>query len=255
MEKQGFKITAAVIVKNGQKTVSECLESLKWCDEIIMVDDYSTDKTVEIAKKFGAKIFKRKLRGNFAQQRNFALSKSSGEWVLFIDADEMVTGELRDEIIRSIELVPEGVTGFAFRRIDYFLSYRLKYGPAARNYFFRLIKKGYGKWVTPQPEELKTSGKVKQLKHKIIHRRQEDIAGFIEKYNFYSTLEADVRSKRGENTNLIKIIYMPTKCFFSAYFFDLGFLDGSPGFILCFMIFFIQFLIQVKLWGKRKVNR
>lgn len=254
MKNPRFTITAAIIVRNGEKTIKECLNSIKWCDEIVVVDDYSTDKTIEFARKFGARIFKRKLEGDFAGQRNFALKKSKGKWVLFIDADEMVTEGLREEIIQSLETVPKNVTGFSFRRIDYFLGRQLKHGPAAKSYFFRLIKKGKGKWVVPQPEILETSGEVGCFKNKVIHHRKENISDFVKKYNFYSSLEAGVRFKKGEKTNLIKIIYIPTKYFFSTYIADLGFLDGLPGFILCSMVFFIQFLIQVKLWEKTKVK-
>src|SRR6185437_16673815 len=93
-----MKISAVVLTKNEEKNIVHCLQGLQWCDEIIVIDDNSTDQTVALAKKHKANVFTRSLQGNFAQQRNFGLDKTTGDWVLFIDADERISAELLAEI-------------------------------------------------------------------------------------------------------------------------------------------------------------
>ena len=248
MNRQKIKITGAIIVRNGEKTLNASLESIKWCDEIIVVDDYSTDSTVEIAKSYGARIFKRRLKGDFSSQRNFALEKAKGNWILYIDADESVPANLRKEILNKLPKTPHKIAGYSFQRVDYFLGYRFRYGPAATSWFFRLVKKNRARWIGKQPERLGSKGEVRQLKGKVVHRRQEDITKYIKKINLYSSLEAQDRFKRGEKSSIIEIFRYPTKNFFINYVSKLGFLDGFHGFLLCYFVFIIQFFVQVKLW-------
>ena len=122
-----MKITAVVLTKNEEKHIQKCLSNLKWVDEVIIVDDNSTDKTVEIAAKDGVKIYKRDLVGDFAAQRNFGLSKASNDWVLFIDADEQVTSKLADEI-EALDLLNADTLAYSINRVDYLWGKQLKYG-------------------------------------------------------------------------------------------------------------------------------
>ena len=105
-------ISVVVLTKNEEKNIEECLKTLQWCDEIVVVDDFSTDKTVSLAKRLGAKIFERNLEDDFSQQRNFGLGKATGEWVLFIDADERVSQNLASEIreqVANLSHLPGGL--------------------------------------------------------------------------------------------------------------------------------------------------
>src|SRR4030043_2105237 len=111
-------ITAVVLTKNCEKNIAECLGNLRWTNEIIVIDDFSEDRTAEIAERAGAKVFRRGLKNDFAAQRNFALSKANGEWVLFIDSDEIVNSSLVKNIVRRIE--ENQYDGFLIPRVEYF---------------------------------------------------------------------------------------------------------------------------------------
>ena len=121
-------ISALVLTKNEEKNIKKCLQSLSWCDELILIDDYSEDKTLQIVRACHCviKIYKRKLNNNFAAQRNFGLSKAKGDWILFIDADEVVSKSLREEIREKTKkqngFYISKACAFSIKRKDYFLG-------------------------------------------------------------------------------------------------------------------------------------
>ncbi len=133
-------ISAVILTKNEEKNIQRCIKSLQWCEEIIIIDDYSIDNTLSKVK--GCKVFKRKLNGNFAAQRNFGLSKAKGDWVLFIDADEVVTKELQKEIVTRIKYSERN--GFYVKRKDIFLGRELNYGETGNTKLLRLSKRNSG---------------------------------------------------------------------------------------------------------------
>lgn len=252
---QKVKVTGVIIARNAEKTINNALRSLIWCSEIIVVDDFSEDSTLKIAKKFGSRVYKRKLNGDFSKQRNFAMSKAKNEWVMFVDADEFIPAETKKEILNSLAGVTKNVGGFHFKRKDIFLEHELRHGPAAQSRFLRLVRLGYGEWIGVQPEYfLLSKGEERFIKNKITHHRQEDLFAYISKANFYSTLEANARFSRGELFNVAVMIYEPSKSFIKAFVIKLGFLDGIYGFIICFMIFIIQTMVHLKLWEQSKNN-
>src|SRR5258706_16237953 len=106
-----MQITAIILAKNEENNISECVKSTSFCDEILVIDDNSTDKTVSIAKKLGTKVISHSLNNNFSAQRNFGLSQAMNEWVLFIDADERVSNELQNEIISAVQKNPLSIGG------------------------------------------------------------------------------------------------------------------------------------------------
>src|SRR3972149_11239736 len=119
-------ISAVVITKNEEKNIERCIKSLLWCSEIVVVDDYSDDKTVKLAKKLGAKVYQHSLDNDFSEQRNFGLLKAKGDWVLFVDADEVVSAKLQKEIIKSI--TQNKHVGFYIKRYDVWMGKVLKHG-------------------------------------------------------------------------------------------------------------------------------
>ncbi|HRN70825.1 MAG TPA: glycosyltransferase family 2 protein, partial [Candidatus Woesebacteria bacterium] len=132
---------------NDEKRIERCLKFLKFCDEIVIIDDNSTDKTIELAHKYSVKLTKHPLENDFAAQRNRLLEQSTGEWVLFIDPDEEVTTELANEI-KSILKEPKYDVYF-LKRVDFFWNQPIKYGElstASKKGFIRLVKKGSGSW-------------------------------------------------------------------------------------------------------------
>ena len=183
-----MKLTGVVLTKNNQKEIKRCLLSLKFCEEIIIIDDYSTDGTLdEIQKlkqqfldKCKIQIFQRRLN-NFSEQRNFGMEKASGEWILFVDSDETVSQDLASEITKLLNgSMVNGYQAFYLKRRDYFWGKELKYGETQKIRkvgIIRLVKKDSGKWEGKVHEEYRVY-KVRSYKvHKV-----ESLNGYIEHY-------------------------------------------------------------------------
>jgi glycosyltransferase involved in cell wall biosynthesis len=239
-------ISAVVLTKNEEKNLPQCLESLKWCNEIVVIDDNSTDKTPEIAKKFGAKVFTHLLTNNFAQQRNFALRQAKSEWVLFIDADELVSPELKKEI--QEETKTNQYDGFYLKRQDFWGGRSLRHGETARVKLLRLGKRNAGRWEREVHETWEIKGKIGELKNPLWHYPHQTLGEFIEHINFHSTLHAQVLKREGVKPSFLRLIFNPLGKFIQNYFFRLGFLDGTPGIIVALMMSFHSFLARAKLY-------
>jgi len=247
-------ISAVVLTKDEEKNLPDCLESIKWVDEIIIIDDYSSDGTIGIIReieeigehKGKIKIFKRRLAGDFAAQRNYGLRKAKGEWVLFVDADERVSPELAAEIKKEIKNTK--VDGFYFKRQDFFGGRALKYGETANVRLLRLGRKGKGEWRREVHEVWEIKGETEELKNPVFHYPHQALNDFIEHINFHSTLHAQALQKEGLKPSLLRIIFNPKAKFIQNYIFRLGFLDGTPGIIAALMMSFHSFLAQAKLY-------
>lgn len=245
-----MKITAVVLTKNEEKNIERCLKSLDFCDEVIVVDDYSTDGTLKKIKKH--KIFQRKLNNDFASQRNFGLSKANNDWVLFVDADEEVGEELKNEIRSNVLTFQRfNVVACFIRRRDYFWGQELKYGEVRKvrqTGLIRLVRKNSGKWIGTVHEEFHTTKNVGQLDGFLNHYPHQTIKEFINDVNRYSTIRTEELFNQGKKTNVFEIIFFPIGKFIYNYFFNLGFLDGAAGFTYAFMMSFHSFLVRAKLY-------
>lgn len=241
-------ISAVVLTKNEEKNIAKCLETLKFCDEIIIIDDYSSDKTVEIARRLGAKIYKRELGNDFAGQRNFGLKKAKGKWVFFLDADERVTPDLRSEIIQLINNPIIQYSGFFLRRRDYMWGRELKHGEIGGVRLLRLAKRTAGQWSRRVHEKWRVSGRTYQLKNPLFHYPHPTLAEFLKDINDFSTLHADANREEEKRPSLAKIVIWPTGKFIYNWIVRLGFLDGLAGFIVAAVMSFNSFLAWSKLW-------
>lgn len=241
-------ISAVVLTKNEEKNVAKCLATLKWCDEVLVIDDFSEDKTVEIATKHGAKIFKHHLENNFAVQRNFGLEKAQGEWVLFVDADERVTEALASELKAQMSNVKTNIVGFYIKRRDVMWGKGLRYGEMGNVKLLRLARKGAGEWRRAVHEVWDVSGEVGELKHRLLHYPHQTLREFIADIDRYSTLHAQELAKEGEKSSILKIWMWPKLKFMQNWLFRLGFLDGGPGFVVAMLMSFHSYLAWSKLW-------
>ena len=251
-----MNLSAVVLTKNEEKNIDICLRSLTFCMEIIVVDDNSTDNTENSAKKYNVIFLKRPLNNNFAAQRNFGLEKATGDWVLFIDADEVITAELALEIQNTLN-APGKKNGFALKRRDFWWGKELKHGEtlAARSQgFVRLVKKGCGIWSREVHEVMQVSGEVGHLKYFINHYPHPTIKCFLEKINTYTSMRAQELLKSGKTTNTFQIITYPLGKFILTYFIKLGFLDGPAGFTYAFFMSFHSFLVRAKLYQYATFN-
>lgn len=241
-------ITAVVLTKNEEKNIADCLESLKWCDEIVVVDDNSTDKTLELLKKTKAKVFTRSLDGNFSSQKNFGLEKAGGDWILFVDADERITDALRYEIESTISNSLNTFNGFFIKRIDSIWGRQLKYGEAGSIKLLRLAKKDSGNWSGVVHEEWRVKGRVSLLKNPIRHYPHQSISDFLREINFYTDLRSKQLYDRGVRVYFWSIIIYPKGKFLLNYFLKRGFIDGMPGLVFAIIMSFHSFLVRGKLW-------
>jgi glycosyltransferase involved in cell wall biosynthesis len=249
-------ISAVVLTQNSEKSIEQCFKSLNWCDEIIVVDDYSqktvlTESQVSNLKSqnymLNLKTYKRHLGENFAEQRNYGLEKANGNWILFVDSDEVVTQELKQEIINSLKNSHQ-VNGFFIKRRDKFMGQWLNHGETAAVKLLRLAKKGTGKWAGRVHEEWKIKGPTKTLTNPLLHSREMSVTEFLSKVNEYSTLRASELAKQGIKTNIFLILIYPIAKFIQNYILRLGFLDGMPGFAMAFMMSLHSFLVRAKLY-------
>jgi len=247
-----MNLSAVVLTKNEEGNLRDCLESLKFCDEVIVIDDGSTDKTVEIANQLGAKVYTRPLNGDFSAQRNFGLAKASGKWVLSIDADERVGEKLKGEILAEVGRDANPIVGYFVKRGDYLWGKKLKFGETASLSFLRLARKSGGEWERCVHEVWQVMGRTKTLTNPLSHYPHQTLREFIHDINFHSDLDVLAKKKEGKRASLFKIIFWPKGKFINNWIFRLGFLDGDRGFLLALLMSFHSFLSWSKLWIYQK---
>ncbi len=239
-------ITAVVLTKNEEKNIVDCLESLSFCNEILIIDDNSQDRTVEIAKKMGAKVFVHSLENDFSKQRNYGLAKAKGEWVLFIDADERVSSALAREIIFRVS--ENKYNGFFVKRVDTIWGRRLRFGEAGSAWRIRLGRKTAGKWIGVVHEGWFIDKKVGELANELNHFPHQSMGEFLKEINYYTKLRANELNEKRVTVKWYDIILYPEFKFLQNFIFKLGFMDGLPGLIFALMMSFHSFLVRGKLW-------
>lgn len=244
-------ISVVILTKNEDTKIAECLDSVSWADEVIIIDDFSADKTKVVAQKTlpSVKIFQRALNGDFAAQHNFGLEKASGDWVMFIDADETVPNGLKKEIQEHLVNTPPNINGFSFKRQDIFLNTKLTHGETSNWKSVRLARSRAGKWEREVHEVWKITGEVAEFKTPLIHVSHETIRSLISTLNFYTTIDA-VHMVKVDHVRFqfFRVFANPIGKFIQNYFFRHGFLDGFAGFVMAFMMSFNSFLVRIKIY-------
>jgi glycosyltransferase involved in cell wall biosynthesis len=239
-------IAVIVLTHNNETSIKKTLESLLWCDERIVIDDFSSDKTVFIAKSYQTKIYQRHLQDDFAAQRNFGLQKAKGDWVLFIDSDEVVSTKLQKEIIEATK--SQDTSGYYLKRHDYLFGKALLHGETGRVRLLRLAQKSAGIWKRPIHEVWDVKGSTGELQNPLYHFPHPDVAQFLTDINTYSTLNAKYLFDTHVRTSFVEIILYPKAKFFLNYIWFAGFLDGTSGTVLALMMSFHSFLTRAKLY-------
>ncbi|MBR4632465.1 MAG: glycosyltransferase family 2 protein [Elusimicrobia bacterium] len=245
-----MKISLVMIAKNEEKNIAKSLESVKdLVSEIIIVDSGSTDNTNKIAQSYRAKIFKRQF-DNFSAQKNYALSLALNEWVLHLDADEVLSQELKEEIRQTICNSDKiNYDGFLLTRENFFLGRKMKYSGIAREDRLRLAKKSLSKYVGGIiHEELVVDGKVGKFNNTFYHYTCSNLDGYFNKFEQYTTFGALKMLDKNKKAKIVDIIFRPPFEFIKRYILKLGFLDGLEGFVWAVLGSYYSFTKYIKLY-------
>jgi glycosyltransferase involved in cell wall biosynthesis len=252
-------LSAIVITKNEEKNIRECLESVKWVNEIVIVDAGSKDRTVEIAKEFTRKIFNCPWDG-YGAAKNYGLSQCTGDWVVSIDADERVTPELQKEILSVLSSADQKVAAMSMPRRANFLGTWIYHCGWYPGRITRVFRRSAGRFTEERVHEgLKIQGVTVSLHSDLLHFTDPDLKHYFEKFNKYTSLAAEELTERKKRFSLVKLVLNPFWVFVKMYIFRLGFLDGIPGLILCVLSANYVFTKYAKLWEcsvqKERVTR
>ncbi len=245
-------LSVIIITYNEEKNLRRCLESVRWADEIIVVDSFSKDRTVGIAREFTPHVFQHAYDGDI-RQRERGFARAAGEWLLYIDADEEVTPDLRNEIVRVIN-APDACDAYELpRRVQIFGRW-VEHGGWSPDYTRRLFRKGH---AIPEYAEVHggftVRGRSGRLESVLNHYTYESIAHYLEKMNDYTSLQVSSKLREGrvERVGLHKILLSPLSHFFRKYIVQKGYRDGMPGFELASLGALYTLCLYAKLWEYR----
>lgn len=245
------RLSALVITKNEAHNLPECLSALNWVQEIVVVDAESDDSTAELAREFTDKVFVRPWPG-YAQAKNFALAQCTGDWILWIDADERVTPELRQEICELLAKEP-GRDGYEIPRLANFLGKWIMHGGWYPGYVLRLFRRERAVFNERAVHEgVQLEGKIGRLQNHLLHYTDPNLAHYLEKFNRYTLLAAEELQRQGRIFHWWDLVLRPSWFFLRMYLFKTGFLDGLPGFILARLSAAYVFTKYAKLWELEK---
>lgn len=248
------KISVCIITYNEEDRIRDCLKSVSWADEIVVVDSFSTDKTVEICKEYTNNIFLNKWPG-FVKQKSYAVEKSNNEWILCLDSDERVSKELADEIKMLLNNNDIPYNGFILPRRSCYLQRMINHGGWYPDYQFRLFRRNYGRVVGIDPhDKIVIEGEKKRLKNDLLHFPYRSLRDQLKTIDNYSTIYADQKIKEGKKCNILNMFIRPPTRFLETYFWKRGFLDGLPGLINILAASFYVFLKYAK-WYEQELKK
>ena len=244
------KLSVAIITHNEEKNIRRTLESVKWADEIVVVDSGSADKTVAICREYTDKVIHQDWPG-FARQKNAAIERTSGDWILSLDADEPIEPALAEEI-RVIISQPGSFDGYRMPRKTFFLGKQVRFGGWYPDYNLRLFRKGKGRFEERIVHEaIKVQGRVGNTRHALLHYAYPDLASYMSSINKYSSLAVSVMAEKGISdfkSSWVNILFRPVFTFILKYVFRLGFLDGKRGLVLNLFHSYYVFAKYAKAW-------
>lgn len=250
------KVSTVVTAYNEEKNIERCLKSLSFADEIIVVDNSSSDNTAEIAKKYTSKIFTQKNNPKQIDiQKNFGFEKASNEWVLSIDADEEVSKELSEEIKKILNTKPSmlsNINGFWIPRKNYIFGKWIEHTGWYPDLQLRLFRKGKGKYVSQHVhEDIKIEGETEKLMEHIIHNHYQSILEFLTKTLRYAQNESDSLLEKNYQFSYFDAIKFPLSEFLSRFFARKGYKDGFHGLMLSLLMASYHFIIFAFIWEKK----
>ncbi len=247
------RISVVVVTLNEEERLRACLESAAWADELVVVDAESADKTAQVAREFTERVFVRPWPG-FAAQKNFALEQATGDWILSVDADEEVSRELRDEILRVVASA-EASAGYRIPRRNIMWGRWMRHGGLYPDWQLRLFRRGQGRFVDlAVHESVEVAGPLGRLGAPLVHRSYRDLADFLARADRYSTLAAEEWVRRGHRPRAGELVLRPAGRFLSMYIARAGFLDGWRGFLLAVLYAYYVFIRSAKVWERTRLR-
>jgi glycosyltransferase involved in cell wall biosynthesis len=246
------RLSVVVVTQNEEERIRVCLEAVAWADELIVVDAESSDKTATIARELTDHVFVRPWPG-FAAQKNFGLEQAHGDWILSLDADEVVSAPLREEIA-AILAGGGRHAGYTIPRRNVFWGRWVRHGGLYPDWQLRLFQRGRGRFVKRTVHESVTvDGSVGRLAGHLEHRSYRDVADFLERADRYSSLAADEWLASGRRSRpLVDLIGRPVGRFLGMFVARAGFLDGWRGFLLAVLYGYYVLMRSVKVWERTK---
>lgn len=245
-----MKISASIIVFNEEDNIDELCESISWVDEIVIVDSYSTDRTKEIAARYTPNVFDHEFKG-YKDKHEFADAQTTGDWILWMDADERVTPELRQEII-ALKDREDKPDGFEIPRKTWFAGKWIRHSGWYPDYQMRLYRKDGSYWDGVAPHETaRVRGRVERLNNPILHNTKRDLSEYHRTIDSYTTLAAEALDRSEASVSGASIVVKSISGFVRTYFVKQGFRDGFQGLLIAFFTAYGVFLKYAKLWERR----
>lgn len=247
------RLSVAIITYNEEEEIRDCLESVKWADEIVVVDSFSTDKTLDICRQYTNKVFQHEWSG-YSNQKNYAINVTTNPWILILDADERVSERLTKEIKEILDK-DLGVDGYYIPRKSYFLGRWIRYGGWYPDYSIRLFRKDKGRFEQREVHEsVRINGKTAKLKNHLEHYTYRNLSEYIQRMDRYSTLAAMEMIGEGRRSGPRNILFRPILTFFRMYILKQGFREGIYGLLISVLYSYYTFLKYAKLWEMRKIS-
>jgi len=249
------KITAIVIAKNAERTIQACLQGLKFCDQIIVGINDSSDKTQSLVQLAGARVETVEWQG-YGKTKNRLIDQVEDGWILSIDADEVVTSALAEEILQRIKASPK-VNGFWISRNNFFLGHNIKGCGWSPDWQLRLFRRGQGRFQEKEVHEaLEVKGQLEHLQAPLDHYSYADLKDYLDRFNRYTSLAACDRLNQGKRFSVLRVVIDPGWTFFKMFFIKRGWRDGFWGFILSLLSAYNTLVKHAKHWelAKSKVR-
>jgi len=248
-------ISAVIIAHNEEGNIERSIRSVLWCDEVIVIDSFSEDKTVQISTSLGAKVIQNKFDG-FGEQKRFGVEQAKNDWILSLDADEEITESLKMEILKEFNSTPK-FDAYYLKRTMVFLGRQFKHGKESKEKIVRLFDRNKGSFNTPKVHEsVIVDGTTGIFKNTFLHYSYTSVQQYFEKFNNYTTRGAQELKERGKKSSLVKIVLRFPIGFFQNYLLKGNFLNGFEGFIWALFSTFYPIVKYVKLYNlyKNKKN-
>lgn len=242
------RVSVITLAYNEEHNITACLTSVRWADEIIVVDSGSTDRTIELARRFTENILEVPWQG-YGKTKNIALQHATGEWILWLDADERIPEELAAEMQEAVRRNDPSIAGYSVARRAYFLGRWIKHCGWYPGRVTRLFRKPKARFTESNVhEQVIVDGTIVPLQHDLLHFTDPNLHHYFQKFNRYTTLAAEDLQAAGKRFSLFDILVRPAFLFVKMYVLKRGFLDGMQGFILSVVSAAYVFTKYAKLW-------